>query len=53
MVLADFQVKDKLGKAGFFQESFLLANISAEVVLGIPFLTFSNAEVQFVEKELT
>ena len=53
MVLADFQVEDKLGRARFFQETFLLADISAEVVLGMPFLTFSNANVQFVEKELT
>ena len=53
MVLAEFQIEDKLGRARFFQETFLLADISAEVVLSIPFLTFSNADVQFVEKELT
>ena len=53
MALADFQVEDKLGRARFFQETFLLADISAEVVLGMPFLTLSNANVQFVEKELT
>ena len=45
MVLADFQVEDKLGRARFFQETFLLADISAEVVLSMPFLTFSNADV--------
>ena len=45
MVLADFQVEDKLGRVRFFQETFLLANISAEVVLGMPFLTLSNADV--------
>ena len=53
MVLANFQVEDKLGRTRFFQETFLLANISAEVVLSMPFLTLSNADVQFVEKELT
>ena len=53
IVLADFQVEDKLRRARFFQETFLLANISAEVVLGMPFLTLSNADIQFVEKELT
>ena len=46
MILADFQVEDKLGRARFFQETFLLANISAEVVLVMPFLTLSNADVQ-------
>ena len=44
-VLANFQVEDKLGGTRLFQETFLLANISAKVVLGIPFLTFSNADV--------
>ena len=53
MALANFQVEDKLGRTRFFQETFLLADISAEVVLGMPFLTLSNADVQFVEKELT
>ena len=53
MVLASFQVEDKLGRIRFFQETFLLADISTEVVLGMPFLTLSNADVQFVEKELT
>ena len=53
MVLANFRMEDKLGRTRFFQETFLLADISAEVVLGMPFLTLSNADVQFVEKELT
>ena len=39
--------------ARFFQETFLLANISAEIVLSMPFLILSNAGVQFVEMELT
>ena len=47
MVLANFQVKDKLRRTRFFQETFLLADIIAEVVLDMPFLTFSNANVQF------
>ena len=53
MVLANFQVEDKLGRSQFFQETFLLADISTEVVLGMPFLTLSNADIQFIEKELT
>ena len=53
IVLADFQVEDKLGKARFFQETFLLADISTEIVLGMPFLTLSNANIQFVEKKHT
>ena len=45
-------MEDKLGRARFFQETFLLANISVEVVLDMLFLTFSNANVQFIEKKL-
>ena len=53
MVLASFQVEDKLRKIQFFQEIFLLVNISAEVVLGMLFLILSNSDIQFVEKKLT
>ena len=52
MVLASFQVEDKLGRPRFFQKTFLLANLSIEVVLGMPFLTFSNANIQFAQKQL-
>ena len=52
MVIAAFQVKDKLGRARFFQETLLLANTSMEVVLEMPFLILSNADIQFAEKEL-
>ena len=53
IVIAAFQVVNKLGRSWFFQETFLLADISMEVVLEMPFLTLSNADVQFVEKKLT
>ena len=53
IVLTSFQVEDKLEKIRFFQETFLLADINVEEVLGILFLTFSNADIQFVKKELT
>ena len=53
MVLVDFKVEDKLGKTQFFQEIFLIANITLKVIFGMLFLTLSNANVQFVEKEFT
>ena len=52
IVIAAFQVKYKLGRVQFFQESFLLANTGIEVVLRMLLLTFSNANIQFAEKEL-
>ena len=39
MVLTSLQVKDKLGRARIFQETFLLANISTEIVLRMLFFT--------------
>ena len=53
IVIAGFQIKDKLNRARFFQKTFLLANTSKEVILGMHFLTFSNADIQFAEKKLT
>ena len=37
MILASFQVKDKLAKAQFFWKTFWLANTSMEVMLGMLF----------------
>ena len=53
IVIATFQVVNKLDCSGFFQETFLLANISIEVVLNMLFFIFSNADVQFAKKKLT
>lgn len=53
MVIASFEIEDKLKRARFFQETFLVANISIKVVLEISFLTISNADVFFVNRKLT
>ena len=45
MVIAAFQVFNKLSHSWFFQKTFLLTNISMEVVLGMSFLTLSNADI--------
>ena len=45
MVIATFQVFDKLSRSWFFQGTFLLTDISMEVVLGILFVTVNNANV--------
>ena len=47
MVLASFQVEDMFEKARFFQKTFLLAKLNIKVVLGMLFLTFSNANIRF------
>ena len=53
MVLASFQVKDMLERAWFFQEIFLLADFSIKIVLRMPFLNLSNANIKFAQKKLT
>lgn len=53
IVIAAFYVFDKLSCSQFFQKTFLLANIKIEVVFGMPFLIFSNLDIQFAKKELS
>ena len=52
MVVAAFSVTDKANRVRFFEETFLVANISSEVVLGMPFLTLSGADVDFLDWDL-
>ena len=53
MVIADFQIEDKGGRLKFFQETFLVADTKFKVVLGMPFLKISNADVAFGKEILT
>ncbi len=52
MVVSTFSVSDKDGRERFFEESFLLADVSPDIVLGMPFLTMSNADVDFQTRDL-
>ena len=47
MVVAAFSVVNKANQVRFFEETFLVANVSLEVVLGIPFFILSGANVDF------
>ncbi len=47
MVVSTFSVSDKDRRERFFEESFLLADISPDIVLGMPFLTMNNTDVNF------
>ena len=53
MAIAGFSIQDKSGRAQFFEETFLLADTSMEVVLGMPFLALSNADIQFDTESFT
>ena len=52
MIVFTFSVSDKDRKERFFEKSFLLANVSSEIVLEILFLTMSNANVDFQARDL-
>lgn len=45
IVLVNFQVENKLGQAWYFQKTFLLADISVELILRMFFLIFNNANI--------
>ncbi len=47
MVVSTFSVLDKDGRERIFEENFLLADVKLDIVLGMPFLTMSNADVDF------
>ena len=51
-VVTTFLVTDKANQVRFFKETFLIANVSLEIVLEMPFLTFSGADVDFLGREL-
>ena len=52
MMVAAFSVTDQADRVRFFEETFLVANVSPDVVLGMPFLTLSGADVDFPKREL-
>ena len=51
MVVAAFSVTDKANRVRFFELTFLVANVSLEVVFGMLFLTLSGADFDFLDRE--
>lgn len=52
IVIAAFLLTDKANWEKFFEETFLVVNISPEIVFGILFLTLSNADIDFLNQKL-
>ncbi len=52
IVVSAFFILDKDGRERFFEESFLLADVKLDVVLGMSFLTISNTDVDFQAQDL-
>ena len=47
IVVASFLVKNKANQVRFFENTFLVANVSPEIVLGMSSLTLSSVNVDF------
>ena len=52
MVVAAFSVENKANQVRFFEETFLVANVSSEVVLGMLFLILSGTDIDFLGRKL-
>ena len=52
MIVAAFSVVDKANRVRFFEETFLVANVSLELILGMSFLTLSGVDIDFSGQEL-
>ena len=52
IVVAAFLVTDKANQVRFFEETFLVANVSLKVVFGMLFLTLNSADVDFSDQKL-
>ena len=51
-MIAVFSVIDQANRGRFFEETFLVANVSPDVVLKISFFTLNDADISFLKREL-
>lgn len=49
IIIAFYLIEDKDKNSCFLKKTFLLANISIDIVLGIFFLTLSNVKIDFTD----
>lgn len=49
IVIASFLMEDKQKISRFFEETFLLADISMDIALNMPYFTMNNVEIDFVD----
>ncbi len=52
IVVSTFSILYKDGRERLFEKSFLLADVKPDVVLGMPFLIMSNADIGFQARDL-
>ena len=49
IVVIAFLVTDKANRVRFFEKTFLVANVSPEVVFEMLFLTLTDADIDFLD----
>ena len=52
MAVGAFSVTDQTNRIIFFKQTFLLVNVSSDVIFGILFLILSGADIDFQKREL-
>ena len=52
IIVAAFLVIDKANQVRFFEEPFLVTNVSLKVVFKMPFLTLSGINIDFLDQKL-
>ena len=52
MIVVAFSVVKKANQVKFFEKTFLMANVSPEIVLEMPFFNLSGADIDFSGHEL-
>ena len=52
MIIVAFSMMDKANQVRFLKQTFLLANVSLEVVFEMPFFILSDVDVDFSSREL-
>ena len=52
IIVLAFLVTDKMDRVRFFDKTFLVANVSPEVVFRIFFFTLSDADIDFLDWKL-
>ena len=52
IILVAFSVIDQVNRVRFFKKTFLVANVSPDVVFRMLFLTLSSANINFPKRKL-
>lgn len=53
IIISAFLDTDKANRVQFFENTFLLGNVSIDMILKILFLTLSNVDIRFSSLDLT